>query len=201
MYLNSGILMNFLKHYSNDALGPIQYDEAVFLYGLALTAAPKRVLEFGSLLGHSTRVWLEAGCEVTAVDIKISPEVRQLQAEYPGMLRLCEMPMQEYLPDFREQFDLVFWDAGHNYEISKQTYNNIYQNVRFSYHVIHDTGEWFYDTAPKHVQDNWPGGFKRKHQHQPDEYEFANYLESDGLQRIEFHTTRKFRHGITILKR
>lgn len=193
--------MDFLRHYSNDALGPIQYDEAVFLYGLALTVAPTKVLEFGSLLGYSTRVWLEAGCEVTAVDIKISDAVRALDHEFAGQLSLIEMPMQDYRPVFREQFDLVFWDAGHNYEISKQTYNNIRQHVMFSYHVIHDTGEWFYDTAPKHIQDNWPGGFKRKHQHQPDEYEFANYLEADAMHRIEFHTTRKFRHGITILKR
>lgn len=193
--------MEFLRHYSNDAMGPIQYDEAVFLYGFALTVAPKKVLEFGSLLGHSTRVWLEAGCEVTAVDIKISDAVRSLDHEFAGQLSLIEMPMQDYRPDFREQFDLVFWDAGHNYAISKQTYNNIRQHVRNSYHVIHDTGEWMYDTAPKHVQDNWPGGFKRKHQHQPDEYEFANYLEDNSMHRIEFHTTRKFRHGITILKR
>jgi hypothetical protein len=124
-----------------------------------------------------------------------------LDHEFAGQLSLIEMPMQDYRPDFREQFDLVFWDAGHNYEISKQTYNNIRQHVMFSYHVIHDTGEWFYDTAPKNIQDNWPGGFKRKHQHQPDEYEFANYLEADAMHRIEFHTTRKFRHGLTILKR
>lgn len=194
-------MMDFLKHYSNDALGPIQYDEAIFLYGLALTTAPKKVLEFGSLLGHSTRVLLEAGCEVTAVDIRISPEVRQLRLDYPGMLEYYEMDMREFTPDFREQYDLVFWDAGHNYEISKQTFNNIYHCVRYAYHVIHDTGEWYFDTAPKHIQDNWPGGFKRKHQHQPDECEFANYLEADGMQRIDFHTIRKFRHGLTILKR
>lgn len=159
------------------------------------------MLEFGSLLGHSTRIWLEAGCEVTAVDLKISPEVIALQHKYPGMLQCYEMDMLDYMPKYNEQFDLVFWDAGHNYKVSKEVFINIYQHVMFSYHLIHDTGEWLFDTSPKHIQDNWPGGFKRKHMHQPDEYEFANYLQADGMERIDFHTTRKFRHGITLLKR
>jgi hypothetical protein len=74
------------------------------------------------------------------VDIKISDAVRALDHEFAGQLSLIEMPMQDYRPDFREQFDLVFWDAGHNYEISKQTYNNIRQHVMFSYHVIQYPG-------------------------------------------------------------
>lgn len=193
--------MDFLKSYSNDALGPIQYDEAVFLYGLALTIAPKKVLEFGSLLGHSTRVWLEAGCEVTAVDVKISHEVAALQRKFPGMLELVQMPMEEYLPNFKDRFDLVFWDAGHHFATSVQTFENNLLNFADAMHVVHDTGVWHYDVAPQHVQNNWPNSFKRYHTHQPDEVRFVLYLIGRGFHCIDFNTTRKFRHGLSVLKR
>lgn len=191
-------MMDF-SAYRNDALGPIQYDEAVFLYGIALTVAPRCVLEFGVLNGHSTRVWLESGADVIGIDIEVRDTARELEKQYPGKLRLIEMDMRGILAGgMRDDIDIVFWDAGHDFTANAEAFQAVEHLDCF--HIVHDTGTWSRHNAPE-LALSWFEPGKDTHVHRPDEGVFCKYIAAKGYQRIDFHTTRKFRHGITILKK
>ena len=49
-----------LKDYQEDWSGPIQSDEALFLYSLVRVVRPKTIVEFGFYKGHSAVNFLKA---------------------------------------------------------------------------------------------------------------------------------------------
>ena len=197
--------MNFpwLADYSEDALGPIQGDEALFLYAFARVVRLERVLEFGAGHGHSARMWLETGAQVFSMDPWLSPEVRALAGASGGRLTLIEGDMRTYEPAHTRHLplDLVFFDAGHDAAANVATLGRLAELPPWI--VIHDTGTWSREhmTATHRAFPGMPtpdGGLI----HQPGEILFAHVLEHHaGLRRMDFHSTRTLRHGLTIFQR
>jgi hypothetical protein len=193
--------LDWLADYSESALGPIQKEEALFLYGFCRAVRPQSVLEFGAAEGHSARVWLEAGVpSVWTMDVLIRPAVHQLAAESAGRLRTIEGDMRGFDPALTGPVDLVFFDAAHDAQANVETFLRLGSVPPWV--LIHDTGTW----ASEHMEPihhafsgiTLPEGKI----HQPAEPIFAAYLERwHGLRRIDFHSMHTLRHGLTLLQR
>jgi SAM-dependent methyltransferase len=186
--------------YSNDSLGPIQKDEAIFLYGLTCAVCPRSVLEFGTLRGHSTDIWLAAGAKrVVSVDILTTPQALEVANEYPN-LELVRCDQTAYMPT--ENFDIIFMDAAHDLEANKQTFENVGRHIsEGGLLIVHDTGLWRREfmTGEHH---RFPGKWETPNDfaHQPDERAFVLWLKSQGLNAVNIHSSNTLRHGMTILQ-
>lgn len=192
--------LKWLKDYSEDALGPIQRDEAILCYGIVKATRPQTVLEFGSLMGFSTRVWLEAGVpKVFAIDVRITPPVKAMEKEFSPRLRTIQMNMADYQPEITGPVDFVFFDASHNFETNKLVFEKLLPRPAMI--AVHDTGTWAQRfMRPAHQRFGGvavPEGMV----HQPGEVQFANWLEeTKGLRRMDFHSQHTLRHGLSIFQ-
>ena len=191
--------LKWLEEYSEAALGPIQQEEALFLFGLCRVVRPQRVLEFGSGLGASTRVWLEAGVpEVWTVDVSISDPVRQLAERWPN-LKIIEGNMAKVeLPKL--SLDLVFFDGAHDFKINRAAWEGV-KGLIVSGGVIavHDTGQWAREhmgQAHQHIDVAGTDPYA----HRPEERRYAVSLDSGGDDRLDFHSLRTLRHGISLFQ-
>jgi hypothetical protein len=191
---------DWLKDYSEAALGPVQRDEAIMLYGIARSVRPQVVLEFGSCLGYSTRVWLQAGVpKVYAVDAMIMPPIDEMVKEFAPRLTSMEMDMRKYEPSMTGPVDFVFFDAGHDFEVNRMVFEKL--APRPAMIAVHDTGTWAKDHLKplhkKHGGVETPEGIM----HQPGEVKFADWLEKTvGLRRMDFHSKHTLRHGVSLFQ-
>jgi SAM-dependent methyltransferase len=202
--------INFLHPYNDYTLGPIQKDEALFLYGLCKMVRPQIVLEIGCLIGQSMRVWINAGVPfIYAVDAKISNEVRQLRFEQGSNGMVCiEQDMKQPIDFVRGIPDLVFIDASHKLEDNIAVVKNLVNVLGSGALVIfHDTGHW----KPEHMDDDkhWfieqYGGVYDKETDlwipHPDEKATIEWVcENTIWQRIDLWTTVTPRYGMTVFQ-
>jgi hypothetical protein len=78
---------------------------------------PPRILEIGFNLGHSAACWLEFGCEVTSVDVRIVDRTKlsvdHLKSKYGRcfVTNRCEYENGKSIP-----YDLSFVDGAHDYD-------------------------------------------------------------------------------------
>lgn len=187
------------RYKEEDALGPIQRDEALLLYAITRVTRPKRILEFGTMHGHSALAWLKGGVgELWTVDIRnrIDPRITD---EFGGRIKIFTMDMTEFRQPADVAFDLVFFDAAHNLEKNQATFNNLPPPPMI---IVHDTGTW----ATEHMRDahrKFPGVMTDGGKiHQPAEVAFCDWLESThGYRRVDFHSMNTVRHGMTILQK
>jgi len=192
----------WLKDYSEEALGPIQHDEAILLYGVVKSTRPQSVLEFGACCGYSTRVWLEAGVpKVFAVDALIMPPVTDMEKEFAPRLKAMEMDMRKYEAEMTGPVDFVFFDASHDFEVNKMVFEKLSPRPKMI--AVHDTGTWAREfIRPIHKKHatlgvETPDGLM----HQPGEVKFADWLEKTvGLRRLDFHSKHTLRHGLSIFQ-
>lgn len=201
---------NFLHTFNDYTLGPIQSDEALFLYGLCKMVRPQIVLEIGCLIGQSLRVWINAGVPfVYAVDAKISDEVKQLRHEQGsnGMM-LIEQDMCEPIEFIRGIPDLVFIDASHVFEHNKAVVKNLVNVLGSGALVIfHDTGHWKQEHITPERQwflNEYGGKWNEQLQaweHHPGEKETIVWVSKNtNWQRIDLWATEVARYGMTIFQ-
>ena len=204
----------FLATYNNYTLGPIQQDEALFLYSLCKMVRPQVVLEIGCLIGQSLRVWINAGVPfIYAVDAVISDEVKELRRGQGTNGMLCfEQDMKEPIDFVRGIPDLVFVDASHkledNIEVVKGLVNILGSGALF---ILHDTGHW----AKHHVDGDVTGSKKefllafggkwdeelQAWTHHPGEKETIEWISKNTKwQRLDLWTTAVARYGLTIFQ-
>ena len=199
----------FLSSYNDYTLGPVQQDEALFLYGLAKMVRPQIVLEIGCLIGQSLRVWINAGVPfIYAVDAVISDEVKELRRGQGSNGMLCiEQDMKQPIDFVRGIPDLVFVDASHNLEDNKAVVNNLLPVLKPGALVIfHDTGHW-------HTKDMTPermdfierfGGYQSTRGewvHHPGEKETIEWVKNNTpWQRVDLWTTEVARYGLTLFQ-
>jgi hypothetical protein len=190
--------LTFLESYEEEtALGPIQREEALFLYALARVIRPQVVVEFGVAYGDSARVWLEAGVPlVIGFDPWSTPQATAVQQQYGERFRYLHQPMQ--LAEFEEQADIIFFDAAHDLAANIQAYNRLRHIPAMI--AVHDTGTW----APEYMtaaHRDFPGVITPLGKvHQPQEPLFCDTLEKCGWRRMDFHSRHTLRHGITLLQ-
>lgn len=197
------MVLNWLDTYNNTTFGPVQRDEAMFLFGLCAMVQPRHVLEYGVLLGQSTRIWLEAGAHVTAVDKVISDTAFRLTENW-HRLELHEADMTEFDPPERP-YDLIFVDASHKFEDNMTVVEKV-RGFNDALLIFHDTGHWKEADMTKEswwffhefggIQD---GGIIIHH---PDEKRTIAEISRryPAWQRLDLWTVNKPRFGMTCFK-
>lgn len=207
------MVLDFLQTYNEVTFGPIQQDEALFLYGLCRMVRPVKVLEYGSLLGQSARVWVEYGAqEIHCVDMILSRQLKemahQVNRHQPGRMVLHEANMVDFQPPHLD-FDLVFIDASHQAEDNLAVVRQIGEGLKPGTLIgFHDTGHWHPDHLKGDKEKRWffkefGGQDAGTHIiHHPGEKETIKQV-SEGWpywQRMDFWTMNVPRYGITLFK-
>lgn len=205
------MVLDFLQTYNETTFGPIQQDEALFLYGLCRMVRPRRVLEYGSLLGQSARVWLEYGAEeIHCIDLILSRQLQdlanQVNRHQPGRMHLHEADMATFKPPHLD-FDLVFIDASHKVEDNLAVIHLIGEGLKEGCIIgFHDTGHWAHEHIDKEKKwfiDTFGGQHALDYViHHPGEKETIKAI-SEGWphwQRMDFWTMNVPRYGITLFR-
>jgi len=103
-----------------DAIGPLQQSEALLLFAIVRTTAPKTIVEFGFLNGHSSWNFLKAGSEdMRLFSYDISDDSRKIAAGEISRDRRFKFVFKSQTEFHAEdiehrKIDIVFFDASHN---------------------------------------------------------------------------------------
>lgn len=197
--------LDHLTQVDNQAvLGPIQDDEALFLFSYIRCCRLSTVLEIGGLEGYSARNFLEAIClsknpKLYTVDIKQTPKLAE--NHYVVLKRAADVTPDDLN---NNTLDLLFFDC-HNFIQQKTLFDNLYKaNIinDSTTIVMHDTNlhpEKVTADSYK-ISDGWV--------HQSAERSLVLYMKQLGYDCVNIHTTMDkhdkdlpFRHGLTICKK
>lgn len=199
---------NFLHPFNETTLGPIQGDEALFLYGLCQMVKPQVVLEIGCLIGQSLRVWINSGVPfVYAVDAVISPDVWELRRGQGSNKMVClEQDMTAPIDFLYGIPDLVFVDASHKLADNIQVVKNLQYALRpGALFILHDTGHRKDEHVP--AEDRWILSKDKWSEElqawvlEPDEKATADWISKNtNWQRIDLWTTIVPRCGLTVFQ-
>ncbi len=195
------------------ALGPLQRDEALLLYGLVRTTRPAVVVEMGFFIGDSALNFLQALPPTSCVhSFDVSDEATELAATFPHANFTYHRKSQDAITAVdvdHTPVDLVLLDASHDIEVNRRTFERLQGLLaEDAIVVVHDTGSWRADLIRTHharwARDH-PAGWVSEHEylHQPEEREFVNWVRDAHPEwaQIHLHTTRVIRHGLTLLQR
>lgn len=202
--------VSFLNTYNDHTLGPISDDEALFLFGLSKMVRPQVVLEVGSLIGQSLRVWMESGVPfVYAVDCIISNEVKEIRrAKGSNRIELIEQDMKQPIEFTLGVPDLVFVDASHELPDNIQLVKNLLPVLKpGALFILHDTGHWHDKdmTEDRHLFIKHYGGYQDKKTklwvHSPGEKETIAWISKNTKwERVDLWTTVVARYGLTVFQ-
>lgn len=184
-------------------LGPIQDDEALFLYSMIRTMRLATILEIGGLSGYSARNFLKAtenipNSIVYTIDVN---EVQPLESRHKCIIKDAKLISKR---DIDRPIDLVFFDC-HVYEAQMTLYNNLLKEGIITDDTIialHDTNLHYIKTVPWAIPKD--DGFI----HQGVERMMVDDFKKLNYDIICMHTTKSkhdsnlpFRHGLTICKK
>ena len=197
------------------AMGPLQRDEALLLLGVTRSIAPRTVVEFGFFKGHSAFSFLQAiddDCLLASYDVsdRAAWQARRSFGRRKNF-RFLHKSQTDFDPadiDHRP-VDLVFFDAAHELGLNQATWRRLEPSLAPDALVaVHDTGLWgreHFKPVHQEFAANESGRWldADRFAHQPEEREFINWLatESPDFAALHFHTTRRLRHGLTLLQR
>jgi predicted O-methyltransferase YrrM len=183
-------------------IGPIQDDEALFLYSVIRGMRISTVLELGGLEGYSARNFLKAlGPDGVLFTCDLHP-VQSQAAHHRVITKNCSTLTSEDL--LGKVVELVFFDC-HEYEAQMACFTTLWDQGSINENtllVLHDTNvhphrhvEWAYRV---------PEGFI----HQPVERRMVNDFVGMGYHALSLHTANEkhsptfpFRHGITVMQK
>lgn len=202
--------LGHLRHFGEYVVGPIQRDEALFMYALVKMVDPKTVVEFGFYEGASATNFLKAmssdarlySYEISNASMRFARKIRDPR------FRFILKSLTEFAPSDIDNrpIDLVFFDASHDLDINLATFEKIKGVLsEKALVIVHDTGAWYGDfkglETPQGHFLNGPAG--SGYIHQPGERAFVNYLKENmnDFDQIHLHAVSKFRHGLTVLQR
>ena len=196
------------------AIGPLQRDEALLLYGLVRTIRPKVILEFGFYLGHSAYNFLCAGGSGTRVFSYDVTDVSKRTAtrffsRYSNFRYIHKSQTEFDATDIQcMRVDLLFMDASHSLASNIKTFELVRPVLTDNAVIaIHDTGTWskqhmraVHNAFAATRRDQWLSD--EEFAHQPEEREFVTYLlrQHPDFQCIHLHSANTLRHGLTILQ-
>lgn len=171
-------------------LGPIQYEDVLLLQAVIRMTYPKQLVELGYLNGYSTRKLLEVMTEdarLTSYDNTVSSsDITDPRFTFKNKSQTeCD----------EKGIEFIFFDASHDLEINKQTFENL-DLAEHCIIAVHDTGLWnrmVMDTGGYWIGDGYA--------HRPGEIAFVQWLKEKGYNAINFHTLRETRHGMTLLQK
>ena len=201
-----------LARFSDDAVGPIQRDEALALYGLVRVLRPQTVVEIGFFRGHSALNFLEAlDPDARLYSFDVDPACEAIARDRLGhdhrfRLRLKSQTDLEPADIDGRQADVVFLDAAHELDLNQATFARLLPMLAPRAIVgIHDTGTWPRASVPQghwwlQTDEGWIGDEREV---MPDERAFVNWLleQHPEFAQVHLHTSRTARYGITLLQR
>lgn len=198
-----------------DAIGPLQREEALFLLALVRVVRPRVIVEFGFGSGHSALNFLAAlPTDGRLYSFDVSERAALIARE-----RFGHSKRFKFIPKSQEDFnprdvdghavDLLFMDASHDFELNRQTFEKTLPLlVPDAFVVVHDTGTWRKECfLPAHA--DWarhhPEGWldSSRFQPHPAERKFVNWLrrEHPAFAQLHLHSERTIRQGLTVLQR
>jgi predicted O-methyltransferase YrrM len=212
----TGYELSHLSYFDEeDAVGSVQRDEALLLFGLVRVLRPQVVVELGFLGGQGAFNLLQAlapGATLYCFDISEASEAiaREAFGRFEN-LRFRRLSQDEIAPEHLDgrAIDLVFLDASHDLELNKRTLDRLVPMLsRDGIIAVHDTGAWARPTfGPLHrgIAHESPHLWATAElfEHQREERAFVNWvLEArPELAQIHLHSRHTVRHGMTLLQR
>jgi predicted O-methyltransferase YrrM len=207
-------LSHLAFYVEEDAVGPMQRDEALALHALLRVVRPRRVVEFGFLHGRSSFNMLRAlDPEARLWAFDIDPTARQFATNLLGhdprfTLRLKSQDAIEAKDVDGGPVDVVLLDASHDLELNKRTFARLVPLLaERALVVIHDTGAWAAEhLRPPHAAyaSAAPHGWVADgYAHQLEERLFVNWVadEHPKFAHVHLHSANTLRHGMTVLQR
>lgn len=209
-------LLGYLAMFDEeDAIGPLQRDEALLMYAIVKVLRPKVILEFGFYLGHSSYNFLRAAGSDTHVFSFDVTEVSRLTAtryfsHYQNFRYLHKSQVDFDVTDVEGmRVDMLFIDASHSLSHNIETFDRVLPVLdKDAVVVIHDTGTWakrhcrpVHKTFAASRTTQWLNG--EEFVHQPEERDFVNYIGETypEFQQIHLHSLNTLRHGLTIMQK
>lgn len=187
---------------SQDVGGPIQDDEALFLFAMVRSMRLRRVLEIGGLNGYSARNFLEAmgpGGILYTVDLQ---PVQSVADNHKTIMKDVADLSATDLDGLR--FDLIFFDA-HAYVPQM----NLLMRLRSAGLVTDETVLALHDTQLHPTKTcEWAYPVEEGWVHQDVERRMVNDLRRMGYDAFALHTDldrldpgMPVRHGLTIMRK
>ncbi|CAN5517266.1 hypothetical protein BH09VER1_BH09VER1_51210 [soil metagenome] len=199
----------------DDAIGPLQRDEALLLLGLVRTTRPQTIVEFGFHYGHSAFNFLQAmdqSAKLYSFDIADHSEAiaRKYFNGFSNFTFTKKSQDQFTHTDVDERLiDLVFLDGAHHFEITTKTFEAILPHLADDAIIaIHDTGTWarvhmqkVHKTFTENLPTRWLND--EEYIHEVDERRFVNWIVETYPEfgSMHFHSKNLVRHGLTLLQR
>jgi hypothetical protein len=182
--------------------GPIQDDEALFLFSLIRTMCLKRILEIGGLAGYSAMNFVKAaGADAIVYTVDLNP-VHQIAPNHVTIQK--NAALLTALDVENRPLDLVFFDC-HLFGVQMTAFRTLRSAGMITDDTVlawHDTNlhpHKFFASDMPHV----PGGWA----HQPDERQMVNEIRRLGYDVISLDTKAHmhgphlpFRHGVSIAR-
>jgi len=212
----SGTDVSHLAFYEgDDAIGPLQREEALLLFGMVRTVRPKTVVEIGFHYGQSAFNFLRAmnhDAILFSFDIDRDSEFfADTRFGHDPRFRFARKSQDEIVEadiGVGRKIDFLFVDASHDLELNQRTFAAIEGLLAPRALVaIHDTGTYKRSslTGPfAGLGDTYPGNWtsEDEYAHQLDERRFVNWIGETRPQygQIHFHSHRTRRHGMTLLQ-
>lgn len=206
--------LEHLAFYREEVLGPVQRDEALFLFSVLQLVKPRLVVEFGFLHGMSAFNFLRALTkDAQLFSYEIDPTaILRAQSEFPRdpRFQLVQKSQQEFHPaDIGFQsIDFLFFDGTHECKVNSDTFRSVLPSLAPQAIVaVHDTGLWSLPAAPV-LPASWAtqdGGWLSADlfAHQAGERKFVNHILETypEFSLIHFHSERVFRNGLTLIQK
>ena len=190
-------------------IGPVQDDEALFLYSIVKGSRMRRILEIGGLSGYSARNFLAAmdrsgpGAVLYTVDLNPVPVVG------PGHRVIVKNALHLTAADVDDlPLDLIFFDCHDMFQMetfARLVHHKVINDATVL--ALHDTNLHYpplgLQQGPFVVQDGHAG-----YAHQKVERDMVNLFKAMGYDAFSLHTTPDkhdegfpFRHGVTVCKK
>jgi hypothetical protein len=193
-------LSHLTQNSDQNVLGPIQDDEALFLYSLIKVTRIKNIVELGAQSGYSAKNFIEAlDKKGTVISLDIDP-CPKFSDNHITIIKNVKDIVDEDIPF---EIDLLFFDC-HDLEASKI----FYEKMKNSNKITNNTIIVLHDTNSHPFNIGWSYKIEDKWIHQPVERKLVNFLHDEGWDGIVFHTKNEihnselpFRHGLTIMKK
>lgn len=205
--------LEHLDKYETYWHGPIQQDEALFLYSLVKMIHPSLILEFGVQYGYSTwnfALAKDEDCKLFSYDIDLNclNNVRKLFIGIKNFSFIHKNCLDFTFSDIDNQLiDLCFIDCAHILSINQQLIDKILPFMsKNAIIAIHDTG-----THTRKAINKKPEGYENKLFDNPfvkevclvEERQTVNWFAEKypEYSLINLHSENFFRHGITIFQK
>lgn len=194
---------------SQDVCGPIQDDEALFIFALVQAMRLRNIAEIGGQTGYSARNFIAAMQKSSQPTMLYTIDLDPVQQVAPNH-KVIQKDARLVLPaDFNHApLDLIFFDC-HEYLVQMALYRRLVRHGIINNSTVillHDTDVWYLDRPPswcdlRHLGFNSTGPII----HQPAERRMVNTFKDAGYNVFNLHTRKEMltadlvvRHGLTV---